>query len=301
MVVRQRNFKKQIEETRKKLADTEDKYRSIHTNTQEYLVRETELLTLVSRLTVSAETDRYLWPSEEEFIRDREGYGNYVMYLMHKLAEEIDLSVAEYRQLARSGEWRLIWTLSKENLSSLFNRPIQDLSSRQKLLIYWSRVYDSVYDDYERPDENIIEDDDLLDEWLANRSVQQEEKRTGVKAGEVDRLSKHNERVGFLDGYHIEDCTCGALAKRGKGLGESQVHDAGCKWGTWQAYTEEEKAELARRFYGRNNDHIRAHLNREHDMVAQSGTIDEQHLRGKKARTLLGQESKVFSKSTGIT
>jgi hypothetical protein len=295
LLSRKRSYQKQIDDTYEQLRETDKKHQSIYVNTLEYLVRETELLTLVYRVT-RTEDEEPLWRSESELLQARSKYGQYVVYLMHRHAEELDLSVAEYRRLARSGDWRLFWTLSKENLSDLFGRPIQDISSRQKLLIYWSRVYDSVFDDHERPDEEIIDDDDRLDEWLANRATKQDEKRQGEKvAGKPSgKVAEHNERVGFLDGYHVEDCVCGALQKRGKGLGESPRHDAGCAWGTWRAYTAEEKEELGNQFYGRNSKQVRHLLDSEQDAIVKHGELEEQHLRKKRSRELLGQQSKVI-------
>jgi hypothetical protein len=295
LLSRKRGYQKQIDHTYEQLKETDQKHQSIYVNTSEYLVRETELLTYVYRTTVS-EDDSRLWSSENALLRDRDKYGQFVVFLMHRFAEELDLTVAEYRSLARSGDWRLLWTLSRENLTDLFGRPIQDISSRQKLLIYWSRVYDSVFDDHERPEEHIIDDDDLLDEWLANRSTKQDEKRKESKSpSKVSaKLAEHNERVGFLDGYHVEDCVCGALKKRGKGLGESPRHDAGCAWGTWRAYTAEEKEELGKQFYGRNSEQVRHLLNSEQNAIEKHGTLEEQHLRKKRSRELLGQKSKVI-------
>jgi hypothetical protein len=293
LLTRRRNYEKQVAETLANMEETDAKHQSIHVNTSEYLVRETELITLLGRTVLGSDGEK-LWADESAFLEDRSRYSEFIIFLMMESCKEIDLSVTEYRTLARSGEWRLIWTLSLKNLTGLFGRPIQDLATRQKLLIYWSRVYDSVYDDHEKPDADVIEDDDRLDEWLANRSTTQEEKRAEDKAGKkLGNMSKYNERAQFMDGYHVEDCTCGALKNKGRGLGESPKHDETCQWGTWRAYTSDEKEELAGRFYGRNTGQVRAILNSEQERIERDGRIDEQMLRGKRSRQLLGQESKV--------
>lgn len=294
LLTRKRNYEKQMVETVARMEETDTKHQSIHINTSEYLVRETELITMISRVTLDADGKR-LWTNESEFLRMRVQYSEYLVYLMTELVNETDLSTAEYRSLARSGEWRLIWTLSFKHLSSLFDRPIQDLSMRQKLLIYWSRVYDSVYDDHEKPDADVIEDDDRLDEWLANRSTKQDEENADQKANKkIGNLSKYNERAQFMDGYHIEDCVCGAIKNRGKGLGEGQRHDLECQWGTWRLYTDDEKDELSKRFYGRNTTQVRSLLNQEQNRIETDGQIDEQMLRGKRSRLLLGQASNII-------
>lgn len=294
-MTRKRSYEKQVAETAARMVETDAKHQSIYINTSEYLVRETELIAILGCTVLGSDGDK-LWANESDFLKCRARYSEFIVFLMTEFIKEIDLDTAEYRSLARSGEWRLIWTLSFKHLASLFNRPVQDLTIRQKLLIYWSRVYDSVYEDHEKPDSDVIEDDDRLDEWLANRSTKEGEQRADEKTGKkIGNLSKYNERVQFMDGYHIEDCTCGALKNKGQGLGEAQRHDPVCQWGTWRSYTPEEKEELAGRFYSRNTTQVRSLLNSEQNRIENDGLIDEQVLRGKRSRELLGQVSKVTS------
>jgi hypothetical protein len=180
--------------------------------------------------------------------------------------------------------------LQRENLSVLFNKPVGDFSSPQKILIYWSRVYDSVYEDTDKPNQDIIDDDDLLDEWLANRDLD----RSGDVSKNLSKASEHQEQMQILDGYYVETCTCGASKVRAKGLGEKTPHTVDCPYGTWCRYTQEEKEELSRQIYGRNTDGVRQLLDKEQDAIETVGTVEEQHLRKKKTRALLGSDQKVI-------
>lgn len=87
------------------------------------------------------------------------------------------------RELARSSPWRTTWSSSKD-MGDLFGCPIIALSDSQRDLTYWSHMYDMVYEAYERPTTEIIEDDDLLDSWFIRQSDKmddQSKKNFGLK------------------------------------------------------------------------------------------------------------------------
>lgn len=66
------------------------------------------------------------------------------------------------RELARTEPWTSIWSIKKLN-GKIFKEPF---SFEQKQLVLYSKFYDSLYEAYERPSAEVIEDDDLLDGWL---------------------------------------------------------------------------------------------------------------------------------------
>jgi len=81
-----------------------------------------------------------------------------------------DMNIKDVRELAKNNGWRVRWRAVDGDLSQLFGRSAQDLTNDQFLLVYWSGVYDSIYENYERPPDNIIQDDDKLDEWLEEQT-----------------------------------------------------------------------------------------------------------------------------------
>jgi hypothetical protein len=72
------------------------------------------------------------------------------------------------RNIAKSSYFRGIWNISKK-CGEILRPNVLDWSIGQTELIKMAFLYDSVYDDYERPTDDIIEDDDALDDWLRER------------------------------------------------------------------------------------------------------------------------------------
>ena len=102
------------------------------------------------------------------------------------------LSIEEYREIARTEPFRSLWLIGKENV---FNRSACDLSMDQKTLILYSRMYDNVYENPDRPSEDVIADDDMLDGWFIQERRKQEKER---KQKEVDIITNHNKAGGEL-------------------------------------------------------------------------------------------------------
>jgi hypothetical protein len=290
---KKRRIQKQIDETKKQRDQMAEFRSSLMSQTAEYFAHEASMLNAIRRLVVD-ENEKPLWATEQDFLDDKTNNPALLAFLASEIISHGVLETTQYRRIARAMEWRILWISQKDNLYGLFGRPVCDLSMRQTLLLYWSRVYDQVFEDPDRPDQDIIEDDDRLDDWLSNKSIQREELRNkGVPSTNGPKAADdHHERIQVLDGYHEKKCICGALKKK-KGLGEAHLHDPSCQYGVWIQYTEEEKREIADNFYGRNTKAIRTVINREMEVVADRQQIDEQDLRGKRTRMILGSETKV--------
>ena len=67
------------------------------------------------------------------------------------------------RVVARSDIWRSYWDAAKSNI---FPPPAYDWTDEQRLLINISKMYDSVREHPECPEEGVIDDDDALDGWI---------------------------------------------------------------------------------------------------------------------------------------
>lgn len=93
------------------------------------------------------------------------------------------ISVAEYREIARTEPFRSLWSIGKENT---FNVDFSDLSIEQKTLILYSRMYDNVYENPERPSEEVINDDDMLDGWFILEKRKSDKER---KQRQVDKMT----------------------------------------------------------------------------------------------------------------
>lgn len=118
-----------------------------------------------------------------------------------------DVTIAEIREIARSGQWRHKW-LAAKTIDSLFGKSVLDMSDEQTMLVYWSQIYDSVYDAYERPPQEVIDDDLKLDEWLESQSKKTDadikktfNEKNNKKRGHVSKaVNRHGEIFITADG-----------------------------------------------------------------------------------------------------
>lgn len=101
------------------------------------------------------------------------------------------------RELARSQQWRSYWEISK-NTNDLFDGSVSRWSWNQIELAYWSTIYDSVYDSYERPSRDIIDDDDLMDSWFI-RQGEKSDKKTQTNTVSQPQKSGRNEEFVLSD------------------------------------------------------------------------------------------------------
>lgn len=289
-IAQRKSFEKQIKEAKKKYQTTASKETELKMKSAEYLAHEFATFDLLRQLVLKLD-GTLLWNTEEDFLRTKQQHPDYVMYLASCMTSEGDWEMSALRTIAKSGEWRLTWVLNRENLSSIFGKSVGELNSNQKLLIYWSRIYDIAYEDTEKPDQDIIDDDEKFDEWLANRDLKKQES-TSLN-DKTKKTPNHHENINVISGYYVETCTCGANNNRTLGLGESTRHTNDCPWGTWKSYTKEEKESIANQVYGRNNKMTRDIINKEQDLIEKKGIIDEKDLRDKKSRQFLGSKVEV--------
>lgn len=286
---RQNIIKLQIEDAKAKQQWVRRKRNELKLNSAEYLAHEIAAFQLLRRV-VFRPDETPVFPNEQVLLEYKQGrYFQFVYFLLNEVMGEDCWDIVTIREIARSIEWRMFWTLSRENLPAIFNRPLGDITHNQRLLVYWSRIYDSAFETPEPPERDVIDDDTLFDQWLANRDLQREEDKS------EDKTKQHAEQGKVLDGERIDTCNCGAKAQnKGKYLGEKVPHAGTCPFGTWHRYTPEERQAKAQAIYSRNPKSIRELMNREQDTVLQKGLVQEQHLRDKTTRQKLGMKTNVI-------
>lgn len=290
-LARKKSLQVQIDSTLEKKRATQLKRNEYFINSAEYYASEVAANTLIRRVVLNVD-GCVLWPTDTSFLFSKQNHLNFVIYITNEVLSEGILPIDEIREMARYPEWRLTWVLQRENLLGIFNRSIGDLTINQKLLIYWSRIYDSAFESPEPPPSDVINDDDKFDEWLANRELADKDKTEHKRLGAKD----HNENMQMLDGEYSETCNCGAKNKNiGKGLGERMQHAISCSWGVFRKYTQEEREQVARQTYSRNTDRVRNILDQEQQTVIAQGEIQEHQLRGTKTRHMLGMKTDVVS------
>lgn len=127
--------------------------------------------------------------------------GKPVDWLSHNIEKVIDeyhrllLNAEQLRELARTSPWNNIWHTYRKAGNKLFKN--ESLTDEQIVLISWSTNYDSIYESPECPPDSVIEDDDMLDGWLAIQKKKREKSRnesaiTGAISGN-DRINNSGE------------------------------------------------------------------------------------------------------------
>ena len=101
------------------------------------------------------------------------------------------ISSYQYREIARTEPFRSLWSIAKQNIFGT----LSNLTIDQKNIILYSKMYDNVYEHPERPNDEVIEDDLMLDGWFA---VQKRESEIERNKKQADNLldSKKNRKGG---------------------------------------------------------------------------------------------------------
>lgn len=96
------------------------------------------------------------------------------------------ISVKEYKAIARSQLWKSYWNSGNKN--SIFCEHAMDLTDEQRSLLNISRMYDSIYEHPECPDDKVINDDDMLEGWMILQ------RRTAEKS-KKQKLASNNNKI----------------------------------------------------------------------------------------------------------
>ncbi len=154
--------------------------------------------TLVSMLYETPEK-RY-WDTWGAFEKETDNI--FVDNAIHSVFNKPDVTIEMIRKISRSPEWRFKWNAYK-NSGDLFGKPLMELTIDQESLVYWSQVYDAAYESYERPADNVINDDEALDKWFEDQSNKRKreslEKQSSNSTSKVgsSKIWRHGE-VGIV-------------------------------------------------------------------------------------------------------
>lgn len=91
------------------------------------------------------------------------------------------VSATQYREIARTEPFRSSWSIAKQNVFG----SLDNLTIDQKNLILYSKMYDNVYEHPERPDQEVIDDDWMLDGWFALKKKEAEADRKKKQADDL--------------------------------------------------------------------------------------------------------------------
>jgi hypothetical protein len=127
--------------------------------------------------------------------------------LLNHLMEKVNAAYISYdviRELSRTDPWRSYWNASKTNL---FGKPVIKWTEEQKILVSYSKMYDSIFQNPECPGEAIIEDDDLLDGWMIKLRRDREADRKQTEVMQILGDRHQNDTEIFLPARNKEEAS----------------------------------------------------------------------------------------------
>jgi len=128
---------------------------------------EDKLLFLCAKCTYN-EDDKFFWESYADMLLETNlSLRDEILFKFIKFYRGMDSKII--RKIARSSLWRIRYISSQKTSDPLFGIPSAEYTVDMLSLAYWSNFYQSIYEMMpdERPSEQIIEDDETLDAFMA--------------------------------------------------------------------------------------------------------------------------------------
>lgn len=118
---------------------------------------------------------------------------------------ENKISDSEFREMSRTEPWRSTWSCRKCE-REVFGVPAVDLTEEQKTLVIWSTMYDNIYEHPNCPQQEIVDDDDLIDGWLILQRRERTKNQTKVQVEDLISNDKiKNSGEVFVIGQSKQD------------------------------------------------------------------------------------------------
>lgn len=167
---RQKDIRRRLESLRKRQLDMITRLHYFDSNTIEALAT----LQKTQYLIVNSVYD------EDGKLIDADNFS-----LLTRIINEINkynISIEDFKELAKTDPWRSIWSVDNVNI---FGKPSCDLTEEQRTLISLSKFYDSIYEHPDCPNDNVLNDSDMLEGWLI---LQQREREAARKQKSTDSI-----------------------------------------------------------------------------------------------------------------
>lgn len=167
-----------VEKTAEKLFRKKNAYSSV---TCEGYAYSKQLTWLIENTTYYLDGSSYDWKDDE--VED-----------VVRFYQEEQLSDSDIRAIAKSDEWKTIWSASKLE-GGIFGKLGVELSKNQKTLISFSRMYDNIYESMECPSDDVISDDDAIDGWfiIQREKRDKQQKEAGLESMLSDKTKNADE------------------------------------------------------------------------------------------------------------
>lgn len=99
---------------------------------------------------------------------------NYILQRFLNFLQSNIINAEEYREIARTEPFRSKWSVYQNDVFA----GTAGFSPEQTALLMYSKMYDNVYEHPDRPNDDVIKDDDMLDGWFAKQRRQSEKDRS---------------------------------------------------------------------------------------------------------------------------
>lgn len=168
-----------------------DKFAALSTKKSAFFAASAEAVGRLSKLShiliscTHLPDGNYVWSTEDN--ADARDVANLIEVYNGSILDE-----TEMRSLARHEKWRTYWTASKSE-GSLFGKCALELTEQQLHLIAWSRFYDNIHESPDCPNDDVVEDDDMLDGWITYMNRQRQREKDVNAIDKNPRLAKASE------------------------------------------------------------------------------------------------------------
>lgn len=105
------------------------------------------------------------------------------------------ISVEDIKNVAKSDAWRSYWNANKTNV---FPSSVIEWTDDQRGLVNISKMYDSVYEHPECPNDTVINDDDMLDGWMIVQKRKNEKEKNQKTIDELNPNLKKAQEVFLM-------------------------------------------------------------------------------------------------------
>jgi hypothetical protein len=183
-----REDQKKLNEINKKIRELTSKKESANQFSAEFSAREEKNIYLLSKCVFTAE-NKLKWDSVDDLLSI--SYNDLYQYMIIFFEFIQGFDSKTLRSIARSNEWRALFLAAQKLGTSLFEKPAADFSIPQIHLISWSFYYDNIYEMplHDRPEEDVIADDDQLDVFLQNYIKNLKAEASTISQNKSSRLS----------------------------------------------------------------------------------------------------------------
>jgi hypothetical protein len=173
-------IKNKIRSIQRQQVRVQEIFADISSKSAEYLANIYKHKYFVYALTHTVDGQRYWRGSFEKFLQEPD---TFVSFILNHSFYPKNIGEKEIRYLARNEPWRSSW-ITAVKVGGLVSTPISHATDLQKALFTWSNIYDNAYESYEPPPDEVINNDDMFDAWMVEKS---EERKREKQKKQLDK------------------------------------------------------------------------------------------------------------------